>query len=426
MLRSGQIIALAVLSLLAIGVVMVGSAGMGLSPVGGPGDATGVAPMGLGAMLARVMLSRSALYAGLALLAMGGASLLPMRLIARWASGLGGDRIGPIGLALGVLALLLVLSSVYWPGVGGQINGSHRWIALATPIGALSIQPSEIAKWGLIGLLAWYGAVAARRMERFWSGLAPALAGVGLVAGVVMREDLGTAVLIGAVGAVVLIGAGARARYFLGAAPLAAAAVIAAIVTSEYRMRRWTAFMDPMGDPQGAGYHLIQSIRAVGGGDLFGRGLGLGISKFGYVPEDTTDFLFAIISEETGLAGAIVVVGLYLVILAAALSIVRRESVPMLKLLGLGVMATLGLQAAMNLVVVTGLAPTKGIALPLLSSGGTGWVLTAGSLGLLLAIDRAQAVAERAAAQRIARENERAREIDGARAPARVAATVGQ
>jgi cell division protein FtsW len=173
--------------------------------------------------------------------------------------------------------------------------------------------------------------------------------------------------------------------------PPAAAGFLLLVATSDYRMRRIETFFNPYLDPQGAGYHMIQSMTAVAGGAGFGRGLGHGLQKFGYLPEDTTDFLFAIICEELGIAGAAAVVGLYVLLIWAGLSIIRAQQSALLKLLGLGIVTTVGLQALINLAVVTGLGPTKGIALPLVSAGGTGWILTAASLGLLVAMDRSHA-----------------------------------
>jgi hypothetical protein len=167
-------------------------------------------------------------------------------------------------------------------------------------------------------------------------------------------------------------------------------ALAAAIITNPYRIHRITSFLDPYQDAQGKGYHMIQSMVAVANGQFFGRGLGHGLQKFGYLPEDTTDFLFAIVCEELGVFGAALVIFLYGALLWSVLSVIRREPSRFLKLIALGVMATVGLQALINLAVVTGLGPTKGIALPLLSSGGTGWILTAASLGLVIAMDRTQ------------------------------------
>jgi cell division protein FtsW len=133
---------------------------------------------------------------------------------------------------------------------------------------------------------------------------------------------------------------------------------------------------------------MIQSMVAIANGQFWGRGLGHGLQKFGYLPEDQTDFIFAIICEELGVPGACVVVALYLGLLWSAYAIIRKQTIPILKFIAIGITATVGIQAIINLAVVTGLGPTKGIALPLLSSGGTGWILTAASLGLLVAMDR--------------------------------------
>src|SRR5690606_35189244 len=211
-----------------------------------------------------------------------------------------------------------------------------------------------------------------------------------VVSAAVTHEDLGTGVLIAMAGGIVLLAAGARVLHFAMFIPPAIGLVIVAIITSPYRVERILTFLDPYADPQGSGYHMIQSMLAVAGGEGFGRGLGHGLQKFGYLPEDRTDFLFAVLCEELGIAGAAAVVALYAGMLWAGLMVIRGEGDGMLKLAALGVLSTVGMQALINLAVVTGLGPTKGIALTLVSAGGTGWILTAASLGLVVAIDRAQ------------------------------------
>jgi cell division protein FtsW len=240
----------------------------------------------------------------------------------------------------------------------------------------------------MVGVLAVYCASRAAAMPSFWRGLVPGLLALGLVAGAVASEDLGTGVLIAGAGSVVLLAAGARLWHFLLFVPAGLAGFIFLVIASPYRIERLRSFVDPYVDPKGSGYHMIQSMAAVANGEGFGRGLGFGLQKFGYLPEDTTDFLFAVICEELGIAGAAIVISLYVAMLWAGLAIVRKQSSNLLKLLGLGIIVTFGLQAIINLAVVTGLGPTKGIALPLVSSGGTGWILTAASLGLLVAMDR--------------------------------------
>jgi len=233
-------------------------------------------------------------------------------------------------------------------------------------------------------------------MGRLGSGFLAPMALVALICALIATEDLGTAVLIAMVGVLMVLAAGAKLRHVALLIPFGAAGFAAAVLASPYRIDRLRAFLDPYQDPQGIGYHVLQSMAAVSGGGLAGRGLGNGLQKFGYLPEDTTDFIFAIISEELGLVGAAVVICLYATLLLCGFSIVRRAEHPFQRLLGLGILLTIGLQALINLAVVTGLAPTKGIALPLVSAGGTGWCLTAFCLGLLASIDREQARKEAA------------------------------
>jgi len=188
----------------------------------------------------------------------------------------------------------------------------------------------------------------------------------------------------------VLLAAGAKLWHIGVLAPAGLGVVAAGLLTSDYRMKRVTSFIDPYADPAGDGFHVIQSMGAIANGEGVGRGLGHGLQKFGYLPEDTTDFIFAIISEELGLFGVALVLFLYCVLLTTGTDIARRDTRPVARLFVLGVIATIGLQACINLLVVTKLAPTKGIALPLISSGGTGWILTSAALGLLIRFDRTQ------------------------------------
>ena len=210
---------------------------------------------------------------------------------------------------------------------------------------------------------------------------------VSLLCGLIMLEDLGTALLIGAVAALLLLAAGAK-LWHLGLIALPSLGVItAAIVSTPYRLTRLQSFMNPWADPAGDGYHVVQSMTALAGGGIGGRGLGNGVQKFGYLPEDTTDFIFSVISEELGVLGGVVVVSLLLTLAWTGWSIIRSQTQPQRQLLALGITITIIGQAMMNLMVVTAMAPTKGIALPLISSGGTGWIMTAFMLGLLAGLD---------------------------------------
>lgn len=386
MLRSGHIIVLAAFSLLIVGVVMVNSAEMAVAPIATNADGTSAGVAARGVTFESIVTSTAAIHLVLAMAALAATSLLPIERLVQMA-----HRISLIVrphalLAVGVLVLLAGLSTVYWPGIANPQNGSHRWISIG-PI--RSVQPSEPAKWLIIWLVAAYAIWIGRDgLRRFWSGFMPGLAAIGVVSAFVVHEDLGTGVLMASAASVVLLAAGARLWQFALFIPFGLLGIAAAIIQNPYRIDRIAAFLNPYADPQGTGFHMIQSMATVAGGGVTGRGLGYGLQKFGYLPEDQTDFLFAVICEELGVAGATLVLLLYATLAWTILAVIRREPSPLLRLGGLGILATLTLQATINLMVVTGLGPTKGIALPLLSAGGSGWILTSASLGLLVAMDR--------------------------------------
>jgi len=371
--RAADVLITAAFALLCLGVLFVNSAGMSVA-VPGP---DGTLPAAV--TFQTIVLSRSTLYMVLALLALGVTSFLPIGRLGKSAKSIAWIPF------LWPVAILLLLT-VYVPGLGHEANGSHRWITL--PAG-LTFQPSEVAKWASVLVLAWYAQTYGDRLSVFFRGLLPALVLLGTLTVLVTLEDLGTGVLIVTSGTIVLLAAGARIWHFIMLAPIGILGVLAALVASPYRLERLRAFLDPFADPDGTGYHIIQSLVAIANGKGFGRGLGFGLQKFGYLPEDRTDFLFAVVCEELGVAGAAIVLALYATLIVAAVAILCRQHDPFRKLLALGIVTTIAVQALMNLMVVTGLAPTKGIALPLMSSGGTGWILTAAALGLLVAMDRA-------------------------------------
>jgi cell division protein FtsW len=364
MLTAGHILRLCVISLLGLATIMVNSAAMTVDS----------RPITVGSLL----LGRPTIYALLAIGVMCVVGGLDIRRLAS-AKGL----LNPIVLLLGLSTALCTLALI--PGWGATINGSSRWLFLGPRSWGLTFQPSELAKWTAVLAMAWWCARHAGVMSRLRYGLVPPLAVLALLCGLIIIEDLGTAVLIGTVGGLMLIAAGARIWQVAMLVPPALAAVAVMIWQSPYRVKRLLAFLDPFADPQGIGYHAIQSMAAIAGGN---RGLGNGIQKQGYLPADTTDFLFAVICEEMGIAGAGLVIALYLAIIWAALLVIRECRHSFGRLLGFGVLCTIGLQAAMNIAVVTVVVPTKGIALPLLSSGGTGWVMGAAAIGLIVAIDR--------------------------------------
>lgn len=364
----GNIIQCAVLALLGLAVVMVNSAAMSL----------GGEPITLGSLLT----SRPMTYAVLAVVALLVAGHLDIRRL-RTARGLANPIPWLLVIAIGLCVAALL------PGVGAVINGSRRWLLLELGALKLTFQPSELAKWAVVGALAWWAAHRSGALRHMAAGLMPALVVVGLICGLVVIEDLGTAVLIGAVAMALLIAGGARLWHVGLCIPPALGAVAVMIVTSPYRVQRLVSFLHPNADPQGSGYQLTQSLVAIVAGN---RGVGNGLQKLGYLPTDTSDFLFAVICEELGLGGAALVALLYGAILWSAMLILHRCRHAFDRLMTLGILLTLSLQAVMNMMVVTGMVPTKGIALPLLSAGGTGWLMTAAALGLLVALDRVQKI----------------------------------
>lgn len=374
MLRPGHGLALLAFALLGIGVILVNSAGLLVV------DAAG-APASLG--VGDVLLGRTATLAAMAAALLFAGSRCPIRTLESAC----GPASPALWIVLGSVALLL---AVQLPGLGREVNASRRWIDL----GPLSFQPSEVVKWGLPIAIAWYctrgrpTGLGRAPDDCFVPAFLAPMCIVGVLCALIAVEDLGTAALIGVVATFLLLAGGARIRHAVYLAPLAGAGLVAAVVAAPYRIARLRTFLDPYADAQDSGYQLIQSMAAISGGGLAGRGLGNGLQKFGYLPYDTSDFIFAIACEELGLVGAATIIVLYALFALCGLAVVERARRPFERLLALGIVLTFTLQALINLLVVTGLAPTKGIALPLISAGGTGWCMTAFAVGLLVAIDR--------------------------------------
>ncbi len=289
-------------------------------------------------------------------------------------------------LAAGALSCLAVLV----PGIGREMNGARRWINL----GFTQFQPSELGKWSLVIFLAYWISQRKVQLERFVSGFLPTLIPVAIIALLIVIQDFGTAALIGIVACVILIAGRARLWHLTACIIPASGAAYWFIAHKAYRKERIMAFMDPFADPQGKGYHMIQSLLSFSTGGLFGRGLGNGIQKLGYLPEDTTDFIFAVICEELGLCGALLTIALYLGILYVAYQVLKQSRDGFGRLLAFGIAAMIGFQALINIAVATVSVPTKGLSLPLVSYGGSGLIITCGALGLLLSVTRHRHAAE--------------------------------
>ncbi len=285
--------------------------------------------------------------------------------------------------ALIVAGVLLVLVLV--PPFGQSINGTRRWIRF----GVVSFQPAELAKLALVLYLA---AFVARRQEQLGDlrrGLLPPLLVAGMFAALVfVQPDLGNCLTLIALTFGLLYLAGSPARYLAWAVAPALPLLAIAIYAAPYRLRRITAFWDPWSDPRGSGFQIIQSWLAFGNGGLLGQGVGGSRQKLFYLPESHTDFIFAIVGEELGFVGATAFVALFAILIWRGLRVGLRTVEPFGAYLALGITLLLATQTLVNLGVVTGLLPTKGLPLPFLSFGGSALLMTMLSTGVLLNISQ--------------------------------------
>ncbi len=293
-------------------------------------------------------------------------------------------------LVLPLMVLALAMLVALWiPGLGVVRGGARRWLR----VGPILAEPSELAKFALVFFLADFLSRRQERMGAFASGPLPAFVAAGPLALLILKQpDFGNTVVVVMLLFAMLFAAGARLKH-LGAAGGGALAVLALqAVAKPYRMRRLSAFLDPWQVAKGAGFQLIQSFIALGAGGGTGVGLGAGQQKMFYLPQAHTDFVFAVVGEEFGLVGALAVLALFGAILLRGMRIAHEEPDPFASLLAVGLTALLTLQALINMAVVIGLVPTKGLPLPFLSYGGTAMVMAMATLGALLALARRPAV----------------------------------
>jgi cell division protein FtsW len=293
-------------------------------------------------------------------------------------------------LVMPVLLVAVVLLILTWiPGLGVVRGGARRWLRL----GPVLAEPSEMVKFAVVFFLADFLAKRQDSMASFKHGPLPVFIIVGLIALVVLKQpDFGTTVMLALILFAMLFAAGARGKHLGGAGGLALGIFVLQAVARPYRMRRLTAFLDPWHSARGAGFQLTQSFIALGEGGGWGTGLGAGRQKMFYLPQAHTDFVFAVVVEEFGMIGALVVFALFCMILFRGMRIAHEEPDPFASLLAVGLTAMISLQALVNMAVVIGLVPTKGLPLPLLSYGGTSMVMAMAALGALLALSRRPAV----------------------------------
>jgi len=278
------------------------------------------------------------------------------------------------------------------PHVGITWNHASRWL----PLGPWQFQPSELAKWGIVLFLSYFLTRGPVNLDKFFKGFVPMVMPVAILCVLVVIEDFGTAMLIGMCALAMMICGRVRWRHLLVVVPPALAAGVWILTHTEYRWKRVTAFLNPYAAPQKEGYQMIQSFLSFASGGVTGRGLGNGVQKLGYLPEDTTDFIFSVICEEIGLFGALLTVALFLGIIYVTWQALRNKRDDFGRMLAFGVGTMVSLQALINIAVATVSVPDKGLSLPLVSAGGTGLIVTGAALGLLLSIVRTDEKAEAA------------------------------
>ncbi|WP_408889523.1 putative lipid II flippase FtsW [Myxococcus faecalis] len=365
--RFDPILLCAVLALVTMGLVMVYSASAVL------------AQDKLGDSL--YFFKRQVTAAGMGLFAMAVAMKVGWRKLARWAY--------PLLLAAIVLLVLVAI-----PGIGSTAGGARRWIRLP----GFSLQPAEVAKFAWVVYLSYSLAKKREKVATFSVGFVPHLALCGILVMLCMLQpDFGSSVLLVFMLFVLLFAAGAKLSYLVGSILLALPLAYVAIASSPYRMKRILAFLDPWAHRHDVGYQVAESLMSIGSGGVSGLGLGDGRQKLFFLPEAHTDFIFAILGEETGLIGVGVLVVLYAIVLwrGVRASLAAGESFG--TYLGLGISSIIAFQATVNMCVAMGLLPTKGLTLPFVSYGGSSLVVLMGAAGVLLSLSASAQGAPRGA-----------------------------
>jgi cell division protein FtsW len=280
---------------------------------------------------------------------------------------------------------LLLLLVIYIPGVGRKVLGASRWIEL----GILSFQPSELMKFTMVLFLASWLSRNKEKMSDFVQGFLPPILLLAVISALIVKQpDLGTALTISFTTFIMLFAAGAELWHLGIVGGIGLLGVIGISIASPYRLRRLMAYLDPWKDPRGIGFQIIQSLLAVGSGGLLGVGLGASHQKYFYLPQQFTDFIFAILCEELGFVGGVAVVVLFCIFAARGLMIALSTNDPFKNLLAVGLVSWLTIQALMNIMVVIGLIPTTGIPLPFISYGGTATIINFFAAGIILNISR--------------------------------------
>ncbi len=316
-------------------------------------------------------IKRQLIWTVLGFVAMGAASCVSYKLVKRYASLM-------FGAAIILLLLVLVMGSV-----GG---GAQRWLEL----GPIRFQPSEFAKFALVFFFAKRIAEKPRNhMQNFTKGLLPYLFILGAMVGIMILQDhLSGAIVIFMTGVIMLVAGGAKISHLALIGLAGMAVIVPAAFLEEYRFKRLTAFMDPFADPSDTGYQIVQGLYAIASGGLFGLGLGQSRQKFLYIPEAHNDYIYAIICEELGFLGAIVVAILFALLITRGIYIAMHAPDTFSSLTVFGIMAIIGLQYLINVGVVTASIPNTGMQLPFFSAGGSSLIFIMAAMGIVLNVSR--------------------------------------
>lgn len=283
-----------------------------------------------------------------------------------------------------VLSVFLLVM-VFVPGFGSRVYGASRWLKL----GPLSFQPSEMLKLSIILYLAAWLEARQEMVKDFFEGLMPFLAVIALVSFLLIKQpDMGTLGVIILISMSIFFSSGARLTHLFMMGAGGFGALMLLIKFESYRMNRLLVFLHPEADPRGVGYQINQALLAIGSGGVLGLGLGHSIQKFNYLPEPVGDSIFAIIGEELGMVGCVILVSLFVFFAMRGLNIAKRAPDRFSRLTAIGIVSWITFQAFINISAISGLIPLTGIPLPFISYGGTSLVFLMGGIGILLNISK--------------------------------------
>ena len=346
------------LTLLAVGLVMVASSSYVWSYYKNDGDSY-------------FYIKRQLIFAVIGIFALLFTTLFDYHNLRKWAF--------PI---LVVAVILLIL--VYIPGIGVEVNGARRWLNFG-----VQFQPSEIGKFAIIVSFASYISANYKHMDKFKVGVLPMYGVLALVVGLVAFEThLSGAILILAIGIIMMFVGGVAYRYFLVPLGVGGVGLAALMFLTPYMKSRFTIWLDPFSDPRGKGYQIIQSLYSIGSGGLLGLGLGQSRQKHLYIPEPQNDYIFAITAEELGVAGCLIIILLFVMLIWRGYKIAFHARDKFGALLVIGIVSRIAVQTILNIAVVTNAIPSTGIGLPFFSYGGTSLVILLAEIGIVLSVSR--------------------------------------